>query len=260
MSMTVISLIVAAVVVLLLVVGGGIILLVVKRGKTKTAAPPVPPVESAFAPAGNPMQPGGWEPQGAAPAPAWGTPEAPPPVAAAPAVPVPPVAPSPAWEPAPEPAPAAVAPPEVPSPMPVPARAPDPLAATLSPDSYTTTPNVNAVGTVPADPYLTTPGVPSPPAGNVVPAKLRAHDGSVIQLARIVMRVGRHPECDIVVPTPGTSRNHAELNCQNGAWVITDLNSGNGTFVNGVRIHTHQLASGDEVRVDQTKFWFTTGA
>ena len=172
-----------------------------------------------------------------------------------------PIAEAPAWAPPvpQEPVPDPFPPVQPGIPKPEPQRAADSLAATLGPESYTTTPNVSAIPVSTVDPFATTPNVPVRPMGELVPAMLRAHDGSVIQLVRVQMRVGRHPECEIVIPTPGTSRNHAEFQCVNGGWVINDLNSGNGTFVNGVRVRTHQLASGDEVRVDQTKFWFTLG-
>lgn len=106
---------------------------------------------------------------------------------------------------------------------------------------------------------MTTPSAPRKTSA-ISPAQLRADDGSVIYLDRVMLRVGRHPECDIVIPTPGTSRQHAEFEFRDGGWIVTDLNSGNGTFVNGVRIRTHQLATGDEVRIDQTKFRFGAGA
>lgn len=276
MSMTVIALIVAAVVILLLLIGGGIIFFVVRKGKSKGSSLPAPhegfpvaasPADGAPANAWSPPPAPTAEPQ----APAWGEAPSPPPVsepqpmAPAPA-PAPadfeaPVSEAPAWTPPPpvvqQPDPFPPVQPGIPSAKP-PVQA-DALAATLGPESYTTTPNVSAIPVSTVDPFATTPNVPVRPAGDIVPATLRAHDGSVIQLARVQMRVGRHPECEIVIPTPGTSRNHAEFQCVNGAWVINDLNSGNGTFVNGVRVRTHQLASGDEVRVDQTKFWFTLG-
>lgn len=110
----------------------------------------------------------------------------------------------------------------------------------------------------PPDLFLTTPSTGATPHLGV-PAQLRADDGSIIRLDRQVLRMGRHPDNEIIVPTPGASRQHAEIQFQDGAWVLTDLNSGNGTFVNGVRVRTHRLSSGDEVRIDQTRFVFTMG-
>jgi hypothetical protein len=129
------------------------------------------------------------------------------------------------------------------------------------PDPYATTPSVDVPEPMPnADLFLTTPSAPRQTSGDVTPAHLKADDGSIIQLNRMSMRVGRHPECDIVIPTPGTSRQHAEFEFRDGAWVVNDLNSGNGTFVNNVRVRTQPLAPGDEVRIDQTRFTFNPGA
>jgi pSer/pThr/pTyr-binding forkhead associated (FHA) protein len=43
---------------------------------------------------------------------------------------------------------------------------------------------------------------------------------------------------------------------ENGAWVITDLNSRNGTFVNGVRITRQYLRPGDQIQIGQTVIVF----
>jgi len=112
------------------------------------------------------------------------------------------------------------------------------------------------------DPFATTPS-PAPPIAepkNLAPrASIRDANGIVVQLEPNGIRVGRHPECQYIIPTPGASRYHAEIKYEDGAWLISDLNSGNGTFVNGVRIRTHQLAPGDEIRVDQTLLTYQPG-
>ena len=49
------------------------------------------------------------------------------------------------------------------------------------------------------------------------------------------------------------SRRHAELTPRDGLWLVRDLASKAGTFVNGARIHGHQaLRVGDRVRVGET--------
>jgi signal transduction histidine kinase len=49
------------------------------------------------------------------------------------------------------------------------------------------------------------------------------------------------------------SRRHAELQVADGGWVLTDLNSANGTYVNGVRIQKPtRLKQGDQIRVGST--------
>ncbi len=50
------------------------------------------------------------------------------------------------------------------------------------------------------------------------------------------LTLGRAPENDIVLDSPTVSRHHAELVRQHQGWVLRDLHSANGTFVNGERI------------------------
>jgi ABC transport system ATP-binding/permease protein len=49
------------------------------------------------------------------------------------------------------------------------------------------------------------------------------------------LRIGRAPDNDIVVSDSGISRYHAELRNVAGAYSVVDLDSSNGTFVNGRR-------------------------
>jgi hypothetical protein len=57
--------------------------------------------------------------------------------------------------------------------------------------------------------------------------------------------VGRHPSCDVVVDAPSVSRRHAQLTHRAGTWVIQDLASTNGTWVNGERVGRTALRAGD---------------
>lgn len=50
------------------------------------------------------------------------------------------------------------------------------------------------------------------------------------------MTVGRRPENDFLIPNVMVSGKHAKLTKQNNQYFLADLNSTNGTFVNGVRI------------------------
>jgi len=63
------------------------------------------------------------------------------------------------------------------------------------------------------------------------------------------LTVGRHPDCDLVVPHRKVSSRHATLECRAGVWSLRDLGSSNGTSVNGRRIKGWQsLAAGDLLR------------
>jgi pSer/pThr/pTyr-binding forkhead associated (FHA) protein len=47
---------------------------------------------------------------------------------------------------------------------------------------------------------------------------------------------GRGPDCDVVIPHPAVSVRHCRLVHTSQGWFLEDLQSTNGTYVNGVRI------------------------
>lgn len=60
--------------------------------------------------------------------------------------------------------------------------------------------------------------------------------------------IGRGSWCDLVIPGDTVSRRHAELFFREGGWILVDLDSTNGTYINGARVHRAQLLPGDRVR------------
>ncbi len=74
--------------------------------------------------------------------------------------------------------------------------------------------------------------------------------------------VGKDPSNDIAVPSDGSvSRLHALLERLPAGWCVRDLDSRNGTFVNGVRIWGERpLRSGDEIRIGGTSLLFRSEA
>lgn len=62
--------------------------------------------------------------------------------------------------------------------------------------------------------------------------------------------IGRMEDSDICIPEQHVSRQHAVINYRDGIFMITDLNSANGTFVNNRPLDApFPLASGDEIRL-----------
>ena len=59
--------------------------------------------------------------------------------------------------------------------------------------------------------------------------------------------VGRHDICDVMVGHPSVSRRHARLTFRDGHWVLRDLDSTNGTRVNGRRVVRCRLEPGDRL-------------
>jgi len=68
--------------------------------------------------------------------------------------------------------------------------------------------------------------------------------------------LGRSDECEVVLEDPAASRRHAEVRNEDGAFVLTDLGSTNGTSVNGAPVTTHVLEDGDRVMIGETVFEF----
>lgn len=66
--------------------------------------------------------------------------------------------------------------------------------------------------------------------------------------------LGRGKTCDITIPGTHLSRNHAELRVQAGQLLVKDLDSANGTFLNGERIIEAKANSGDVLRMDVYSF------
>lgn len=62
--------------------------------------------------------------------------------------------------------------------------------------------------------------------------------------------IGRHEECDIVLPDRLVSRRHTRIFWQGDGYYVEDLNSKNGTHVNGDEVTTPTpLEDGDELQI-----------
>ncbi|MHB1986984.1 MAG: FHA domain-containing protein [Acidimicrobiales bacterium] len=84
--------------------------------------------------------------------------------------------------------------------------------------------------------------------------------GTKYVLGPEITRVGRHPESEIFLDDITVSRRHAEFSRQGSAYIVKDVGSLNGTYVNRERIEETVLASGDEVQVGKFKLvFFSTG-
>ncbi len=67
-------------------------------------------------------------------------------------------------------------------------------------------------------------------------------------------RVGRGPQCDIVLSDPSVSRSHALLDVRGGVLTVQDAGSTNGTFINGERVQSVRvLAAGDHIAFGKTE-------
>ncbi|KPJ76571.1 MAG: hypothetical protein AMJ54_11185 [Deltaproteobacteria bacterium SG8_13] len=68
--------------------------------------------------------------------------------------------------------------------------------------------------------------------------------------------IGRAPSNTICLNHSGVSRIHAVISCSNGQFVLTDLHSRNGTFVNNKRIRQTVLQNSDKISFGKRGFMF----
>ncbi len=68
--------------------------------------------------------------------------------------------------------------------------------------------------------------------------------------------VGRAPHCQICINTPGLSKEHALISVNEHGVFLTDLNSTNGTFINGIKVQTQQLRLTDKITLFDTILGF----
>jgi hypothetical protein len=66
------------------------------------------------------------------------------------------------------------------------------------------------------------------------------------------IRIGRAPECELVLRDSRVSRRHARLHARDGVLLLTDLGSTNGTRVNGHRVTEVVHGAGDRISVGDT--------
>jgi pSer/pThr/pTyr-binding forkhead associated (FHA) protein len=96
--------------------------------------------------------------------------------------------------------------------------------------------------------------------GRLAVARLRGSAGEVHPLTGAATRIGRRADNDVVLDDQEVSRHHAVVSDTGTSFVITDLRSANGVYVDGRRIRgTVVLGDGDRVRICHHEFVFETG-
>ena len=68
--------------------------------------------------------------------------------------------------------------------------------------------------------------------------------------------MGRDEDCQLVLNDIAVSRRHAKIALEGDRFVLSDLSSGNGTYLNGVRIQQERLSPGDEIIVGERTLRF----
>jgi len=78
-------------------------------------------------------------------------------------------------------------------------------------------------------------------------------EGETIALDTDVLTIGRSPHSDIFLDDVTVSRHHARIIRDENGFLVEDLNSLNGTYVNRKRIERHRLTEGDELQIGKFK-------
>lgn len=220
------------------------------------SAAPLPP-DRASAPPPSPVAP---------------TPISPPPISAPPVVPTP-VAPTPITVPVPPPLP-------TPAPRPTPA----PAAASTSgsggiPASWAEAGQLERASNTMmmsaqllralAEPKAGTSGVIAAVRASALeqlPSLIGLNKGIVGQVYflnpqtnRRQWEIGRDPGADIAIADPSVSGRHAQILLEQNRWKIVNLMSINGSFVNGRKVLSAHLKTGDRIRLGQIELAFDAG-
>ena len=76
-------------------------------------------------------------------------------------------------------------------------------------------------------------------------------------LTGLMKEIGRTSECDRCIPDDGRiSRVHSRVDWDGTTWVVVDLGSTNGTWVNGELVEERRLEPGDILEIGDTKLRF----
>jgi hypothetical protein len=110
----------------------------------------------------------------------------------------------------------------------------------------------------PGEPRL----IPPPPAPEAQRIPRLVPSESVDGLDHYVLLahnvVGRVEECELRLPVGTVSRRHAEIEWTGESWVVRDLHSENGTWVNGERIWERTLMENDQLQFGTVCLYFRT--
>jgi len=81
-------------------------------------------------------------------------------------------------------------------------------------------------------------------------------DGKEHEIEKRRVVIGRSKDCEIQVADPNVSRRHAEVRQEGAAHWVVDLDSTNGTEINGRRLKRAKLRPGDTITVGSTELVF----
>jgi Nif-specific regulatory protein len=84
------------------------------------------------------------------------------------------------------------------------------------------------------------------------------HKGAIFAINEETLVIGRETAAHLCIADASVSRRHSKIEKEDDGFVITDLESLNGTFVNDVPVKRRLLEHGDRVRIGDSQFLFLT--
>lgn len=94
-----------------------------------------------------------------------------------------------------------------------------------------------------------------PPRLAAISGKLK---GAIFALNEEALVIGRETAANLCIADASVSRRHSKIEKKETGFVITDLESLNGTFINDVPVKSRLLEHGDRVRIGDSQFVFLT--
>ena len=101
--------------------------------------------------------------------------------------------------------------------------------------------------------------IPAEPAATLM-VRSGPQAGDRFSLTSTPTRLGRHPDSDVSLDDISVSRRHAEIERQGAEYVLRDVGSLNGTYVNQRRVDSVVLQQGDEILVGRFRLLFIAPA
>ncbi len=98
-----------------------------------------------------------------------------------------------------------------------------------------------------------------PPGAGLLVVTRGPTAGSRLGLTKTVTTVGRHPDSDIFLDDITVSRRHAELHRGESGFIVRDVGSLNGTYLNRERVESGPVKNGDELQIGKFKLAFFAG-
>ena len=92
---------------------------------------------------------------------------------------------------------------------------------------------------------------PPPPQRSRGPARLSlTYEGRHVEVTKERFVLGRSKtQADLVLEDPNVSRQHAAIELQGGEWMLVDLGSTNGCYIDGQRVTTRPIQDGDLIEI-----------